>query len=787
MLKKTLVVVISLVVGLAGYSFVSRRHGADSTTSEGVREGSSSAISPGNGAVAIEEIVPELGEELYSENWLDDGGQTMLIDYLDGDSRSLVDAQKSRAESPRKGIESVLGKLDQIRDDSLVSIKKRRFLLTRLACLYMNLGEFAEADRRFLEVQATYLPGSPRYANYEAARGVAALRGGEVENCVACQNEASCVFPLAIAAVHQKKSGSRKAIEHFTKYLDQRPEDMGIRWLLNIAYMTLGEYPDRVPEKWLIKLDAFRSQVEVGRFTNVAARVGVDALGPKYGGGSAFDDFNNDGLLDIVVSTENPSEGGSILINKGDGTFVDRSAGSGLDRQTGALNMKHVDYDNDGNLDVLFLRGAWEKSQRLSLMRNKGDGTFEDVTIAAGLDRPIATASAGWADYDNDGFVDLYLAGETKASDNPNKLYDIVDLPNSSRLYHNNGDGTFTDVAESAGVKNNHFGKGVAWGDYDGDEYMDLFVSNMDAHSRLFHNNGDGTFEEVGGKLGVTGPWAAFACWFWDYDCDGDLDLFVNAYNADLQKNVENMLGKEPRASTPKLYRNDRENGFVDVSREAGLDRIIMAMGCNYGDIDNDGYLDIYEGTGMPMYSYLVPNVMLKNDRGLRFLDATTSSGTGHLQKGHGVSFGDWNNDGYADLFVRAGGATRGDQANAVLFQNPGGTNHWIYVKLIGKKTNRAAIGAVVKATLPDEPVRPSPNIRYRVVSAGSSWGGNGFPMTIGLGASNKIDKLEIFWPASKTTQTFQDVKVDQAITIDEFADTYRTVDRRPIAVPDAK
>ncbi len=787
MLKKTLVVVLLLAGGLAGYFTLAHRHGSGSTTSVAVRAGSSAAVNLADNRVAIEEVVPELGEGLYSENWLDDGGQTMLIDYLDGDPRSLVESQKSRAASPRKGIDSVLGKLDQIRDDSPSSIKKRRFLLTRLACLYMNLGKFAEADRRFLEVQTTYPVDSPRFANYEAARGVAALRGGEVENCVACQNEASCVFPLAAAAVHQKKAGSRKAIKHFSKYLEKRPQDMGIRWLLNVAYMTLGEYPDRVPEQWLIRLDAFRSPVEVGRFANVAARVGIDALGPKYGGGSAFDDFNNDGLLDLVTSTENPSEGGSILINQGDGTFVDRSAGSGLDQQPGALNMKHVDYDNDGNLDVLFLRGAWEKSQRLSLMRNKGDGTFEDVTIAAGLDRPIATASAGWADYDNDGFVDLYLAGETKASDNPNKLYDIVDLPNSSRLYHNNGNGTFTDVAEPAGVKNNHFGKGVAWGDYDGDGYADLFVSNMNAHSRLFHNNRDGTFDEVGGKLGVTGPWASFACWFWDYDCDGDLDLFVNAYNADLQKNVENMLGKTPRASTPKLYRNDGKKGFADVSRDVGLDRIIMAMGCNYGDIDNDGYLDIYEGTGMPMYSFLVPNVMLKNDHGRRFLDVTTSSGTGHLQKGHGVSFGDWNNDGYVDLFVRSGGATNGDRANAVLFQNPGGTNHWIYLKLIGKKTNRAAIGAVVKLTLPDEPGYPAPNIRYRVVSAGSSWGGNGFPMTIGLGAADTIKKIEIVWPTSASTQTFQDVAVDQAITIAEFADRYQTVDRKPIAVPKTK
>jgi hypothetical protein len=774
------IAVVSATV-LAGFVFY-RWHRTSSSTESYI--GGSASLRDSSRSKSTDINILNQNIPLFSDGWHDRLGDGIQFELAEPDPRNLIESQRVRGQRGERRLEVFRRYLQSISKDDPRTLREWREVNNAVARILLDTGDFIGAAKVLRELQSTYPESSYLYANYEAALGVAAMRRGEVENCVSCQNEASCVFPLATAAVHQKKAGSREAIEHFSNYLEKRPEDTGVRWLLNVVYMTLGEYPDRVPEKWLIKLDAFGSSGAASRFVNVAARTGIDVLGPRYAGGSAFDDFNGDGLLDLVVSTEDPTVGGSILINRGDGTFEDKTAGSGLENQPGSLNIKHTDFDNDGNLDVLFLRGAWETPQRMSLMRNKGNGVFEDVTVSAGLDRPISSASAGWADYDNDGFLDLYLAGETKSPINPNQLYDIIDLPNSSRLYHNNGNGTFTDVAEAAGVKNNHYGKGVAWGDYDGDGAIDLFVANFDSRSRLFHNKGDGTFEEPGGKFMPKGSWTAFGCWFWDYDNDGDLDLFVNSFNATFLQTVESMLGRKVEAQSPRLFRNEGAEGFKEVAAEVGLDRVLLAMGCNYGDIDNDGYLDIYEGTGKNEYAYLIPNVMLKNDRGGRFVDVTLATGTGHLQKGHGVSFGDWNNDGYADLFVRAGGATRGDQANAVLFQNPGGTNHWIYVKLIGKKTNRAAIGAAVRITLEDEPGYPSPNIRYRVVSAGSSWGGNGFPMTIGLGAARTIKSLEVIWPTSKTKQTFKDVKIDQSITITEFADRYETLDRKPIAVP---
>ena len=246
---------------------------------------------------------------------------------------------------------------------------------------------------------------------------------------------------------------------------------------------------------------------------------------------------------------------------------------AGLELQVGALNCNHADYDNDGDLDVLLLRGAWEFPQRPSLLRNDGDGRFTDVTVAAGLGEPIASQAAAWADFDCDGHVDLYIAGEFK----PEK----PDPRNRGRLYRNNGDGTFTDVADSAGVRNDRCGKGVAWGDYDDDGRPDLYVSNMGQANRLYHNNGDGTFTDVAETLGVTEPTYSFSCWFWDYDNDGRLDIFVTGSHATLAEIILSQLGRPTGGERPRLYHNEGGR-FTDVTREAGLDRVWLPMGSQF-------------------------------------------------------------------------------------------------------------------------------------------------------------------------------------------------------------
>ena len=202
-------------------------------------------------------------------------------------------------------------------------------------------------------------------------------------------------------------------------------------------------------------------------------------------------------------------------------------------------------------------------------------------------------------------------------------------------------------------------------------------------------------------------------------------------------------------------------------------------MGSNFVDLDNDGFLDIYLATGSPPYSFLVPNRMFKNVDGKRFADITVSSGTGHLQKGHAVACGDWDRDGNVDIFMQVGGFTPGDRFRNVLFQNPGGhKNHWLTVKLQGRKTNRPAIGAQIKVTVQGDP----PRTICRTVSSGSSFGANALQQTIGLGKAQKISSVEIYWPTSKTTQIFRDVPIDQAIEVTEFAREYRALNWTPIA-----
>jgi hypothetical protein len=200
-------------------------------------------------------------------------------------------------------------------------------------------------------------------------------------------------------------------------------------------------------------------------------------------------------------------------------------------------------------------------------------------------------------------------------------------------------------------------------------------------------------------------------------------------------------------------------------------------MGCNYADFDNDGFLDMYLGTGAPGYEFLVPNRMFKNVTGKRFADVTGTSGTGHLQKGHGVACGDWDRDGNVDIFIELGGPAIGDKFHNVLFQNPGHANRSLTLKLVGRQTNRAAFGARIKIVTAGE----QPQTIHRHISSGSSFGANPLEQTIGLGQADRIAELEIHWPTSRTTQIFRDVGVNQSLAVIEGADQYHQLESKPI------
>jgi hypothetical protein len=598
-------------------------------------------------------------------------------------------------------------------------------------------------------------------------QGVAALRLGETDNCVMCRGDSSCIVPMGPAAVHTIPTGSRLAVRHFTEYLDQFPDDIGIRWLLNLAHMTLGEYPQKVDSRYAISLEHFvKSEFDIGKFREIAHEVGIDRF--NMAGGAVMDDFDRDGRLDLAVTCFDPVEPMAYYHNKGDGTFEDRTKAAGLTQCLGGKYLVQTDYNNDGRLDLFVSRGAWFLlPMPQTLLKNEGDGRFSDVTKQAGLTAIVNSTSSRWADYDNDGWLDVYLVCERPGN----------------RLYHNRGDGTFEDVTAKASIvppPGVAFCKGVEWIDYDNDDYPDLFVNNLTADARLYHNNRNGTFTDVTKSMGIDGPSKGFACWAWDYDNDGWLDIFATCFDYTLGDVVKGLVGQPHERLSNRLFHNLDGKRFENKTKEAGLDLVFATMGCNFGDFDNDGYLDFYLGTGDPDLSTLVPNRMFKNVRGRRFAEITAPSGTGHLQKGHGVSCADWDNDGDIDVFIETGGAIPGDRFHNLLFQNPGQGNHWLKVNLVGKKTNRPGIGARIKVVTAG-PQAQTINLR---VSSGSSWGANPLQQHVGLAKAERVARLEVHWPTSGTTQVFHDIPANQAIEVTEFATDYRKLDCKPILVP---
>ena len=597
-------------------------------------------------------------------------------------------------------------------------------------------------------------------------QGISALRLGENQNCIMCRGESSCIVPISPAAVHTNPTGSRLAIKHFMEYLDQFPDDLDISWLLNLAHMTLGEYPDGVDSRFRLDLQRFfHSEFDIGKFRDVGHLTGVNRF--NQAGGVIMDDFDNDGLLDIAVTSLDATQPMTYYRNSGDSTFADRSKQAGVTDQLGGFVCYQADFDNDGWLDIVIPRGAWMPFEiRPTLLRNNQAGGFIDVTQEAGLLDPLNSNAAAWADYDNDGLIDLYFTCERQYN----------------RLYRNLGNGKFTEVAAKAGVKGDpkRFCKGCAWIDYDNDRYPDLFVNNLGGDARLYHNNRDGTFTEETLAMGIDGPGKGFSCWSWDYNNDGWLDIFATSYDRTLADVVKGLLGQPHSSNSNRLYRNVGGKAFVNETTNAGLDMVFGTMGSNYGDFDNDGFLDMYLGTGDPSIETIIPNRMFKNVGGERFSEITASSGTGHLQKGHGVACGDWDRDGDVDIFAQTGGAVNGDKYHNVLFQNPGQGNHWLTVKLVGKKTNRAAIGARIKVVTDGE----KPLTIHRHISSGSSFGGNPLEQTIGLGKATKVARLEIQWPTSGTTQTLRDIPAGQAIEVTEFAESFRPLDWKPLPQP---
>jgi len=644
-------------------------------------------------------------------------------------------------------------------------------LRMRLAWQLLDSGDIAGALKNYELIQQAMtdlaVPAEQRSEEeWLTFKAVCYLRMGETENCLDRHNAASCLFPIEGSGVHTLQRGSRGAVAVLSEILAKNPGDLRARWLINIAYMTLGEYPAKVPAAWLLEPRLFASDYEVGRFPDIAAAVGLDLN--SRAGGVVMEDFDNDGFLDLMVSSWGVDDQLRVFRNNGDGTFTERTAEAGLLGLTGGLNLVHCDYDNDGHMDVLVLRGAWmgtEGRYPCSLLRNNGDFTFTDVTEEAGLLRFHPTQAAVWFDYNGDGWLDLFIANESKGADK-----------NPCELFRNNGDGTFTECAAAHGVDLVGYFKGVVSADYNNDGRPDLYLSRLDGAKILLRNDGPAgaergprapwRFTDVADDAGVTEPPSTFSCWFFDYDNDGWPDIFVSGYAiGDVGDFAAEVLGRPFSGQRAKLYRNNRDGTFTDASREAGLDRLLLSMGANFGDLDNDGWLDFYVGTGNPDLSVLVPNRMFRNDGGRRFQDVTTSGGFGQLQKGHAIAFGDLNNSGTQDIYSVVGGAVEADRYRHQLFANPGHGHNWLKLRLEGVRSNRAAVGARVKVVAggPD-----GDREIHRTVGTGGSFGSSTLRQEIGLGTATAVRRVEITWPVTGETQVLTGLEANACYHVRE-------------------
>jgi enediyne biosynthesis protein E4 len=497
-------------------------------------------------------------------------------------------------------------------------------------------------------------------------------------------------------------------------------------------------------------------------------------------GGVAALDFDNDGCTDLFFTNgaaipslrkTGPEFYNRLYRNRCDGTFEDVTEKAGVAGEGYSMAVAAADFDNDGRVD-LFVAGV----NRNILYRNLGGGRFADVTAKASLSGvdpehgKMWSISAGWFDYDNDGWLDLFVsnyvawdpASEPRCGPSDARFYCHPNAYRglSNQLFHNNHDGTFTDVSRQSGIAANiGKGMGVAFADFDGDGFEDVFVANDSVRSFLFHNEGNGTFREVGVEAGVAlredgKPIAGMGVDFRDFDNDGRPDLVVSGMVND------GFL----------LFRNLGKRGmFEDFAQRSGLlllTRPLTGWSLGLYDFDNDGWRDLFAAVSHfpSLESYLgkpaaQPNRVFRNLGGTKFEDVSPTAGAGFQTPGlyHGAAFADFDNDGRIDVVVT------GLDGPVRLFHNTTpGANHWLAVRLHGTKSNRQGLGAIVEAILPDG--------RHLTGHATTSVGyaSSSEPVVrFGLGSTATVSRLIVHWPGGRT-QELAAVRADQVVEIEE-------------------
>lgn len=577
-------------------------------------------------------------------------------------------------------------------------------------------------------------------------RGKEALEEGRFAEAATYLQRALAVDPqgyeslywAAVAALWQEDYARADSILQQAVVL--HPEPLELRWHLQWVGAVLGRpasgaFADAVPQGAI-----------GGRFSEIAAQAGVD----KFDGGraSAWADYDEDGDLDLVV-IGHPK----LAYFRNDGArFAERTEAAGLDLPDGGIGVQTADYDNDGDADLYVTRDGWFGGGVNALFQNDGWGAFADVTAASGTGDPGSSFCAAWSDFDRDGYLDIYVANGTGATGDSTNV-----------LYRNRGDGAFVDVAAAAGVAHKGQTLSAAWGDFDGDGWPDLYACNFTEPNVLFRNEGNGAFVDMTAAAGVGAEHIdGFITFVLDYDNDGALDIFVGNWSQYAVVLADRVAGKATSArDRPVLYRNRGDGTFVDVTDAAGLGRALGTMSGVPGDVDNDGWMDIYLGNGGPQMGRREPDVLFRNRGDGTFVDVTDAAGLGHLGKSHGVTFADFDRDGDLDLYAPVGGAQPGDQWPNAFYRSEGFGNHYLVLELQGVESNRDGIGAKVR-------VQAGDLVQYQEVASGYSFGNsNSLELEFGLGQRMRADRIEVAWPSGQV-DVYRDVEADQHLVLRE-------------------
>ena len=559
-------------------------------------------------------------------------------------------------------------------------------------------------------------------------------------------------YPEAIASLEQSLAGDKKPYE------SQLPR----LWLLHLVYDSAGTPKENRKQDFAFRKDLlFDPSKTPFAFEDIAARLRLNRINGL--GSCAWGDYDHDGDYDVLISGH---ETYLVLMRNDGDVFTDVTREAGLFNAQSGYTSTFVDYDNDGWADIYIARDGWNGQAPNSLYHNNGNGTFTDVTAKAGVGDPADTYDHVWADFDRDGNLDLFVGNGITGSGYANQLY------------HNNGNGTFTNITEKAGLqepRGTNLGTiGIAVADYDRDGWNDIFVAGYQTGNRLYHNKSNGTFVEVAKKAGVDdldslAP--AYTCLFMDFNNDGYPDIL----RVTLAPMEQTLLGLSDRFTSllrpdrkrllkncTKLYRNNRNGTFSDVTEQAGFGQPFGSMAVNAADLDNDGFLDICFGTGDPTIEHLEPNRFYHNNGDGTFSDWTFATGLGNLGKGHAITFVDLAGNGNLDIFAEVGGFVHGDVWPDAFYRNKQTSgNHWLEVDLEGIKSNRDGVGAQLQVTA-------GKFIVYREKQNGVGFGSSDAPTVhFGIGKSPRIDQLKITWP-SGLVQSFGDVPVDTRITVRE-------------------